>query len=131
MPVVALNPRQTFDDFWKAYPHPGNRGSKKDARKLFATLDAAMVIEGARLYAKWCGKPDQDWYHAQMATTWLRGEGWEGWIEQGDPDKVDEMKYRPPTAEETEVYKLAFQPVPKWVSRDNPIPLFIKDRARR
>lgn len=86
-----------FADFWKAYPHPRNRGSKADAEKLFNRLN---IDQRTRMEA---GLPrytahvnETEWYQAMQARRWLnpKSENWDAWAEAqpGEDADLEQLK---------------------------------------
>ena len=81
----------TFDTFWtKHYPHPRNRGSKKDACAIWnRTVKIPHdVCRAADAYAAYLRSPGEDWRpFPAMARTWLHGLCWEAWLETIEEDR--------------------------------------------
>lgn len=82
----------TFDEFWKSYPHPKNRGSKSHAEKLFNRLDMwdrGNMLQGLEKYKEYVA--ETEWYNAMQAQRWLNksAKNWQSWIDAKKGEDAD------------------------------------------
>ena len=81
-----------FDDFWKTYCHPKNRGSKVETERLFnrLTISQRCRLEAAvPVYARYCA--DNEWYQPMQARRFVnpRNENWDAWAEAKQGEDAD------------------------------------------
>ncbi len=77
--VVQLKQPAGFDAFWKAYPHPRNRGSKSNAEKTWSRYtpeQQGAAVKAVGIYKSYL--LESDWATAAMAQTWLNQKRFEG-----------------------------------------------------
>lgn len=82
----------TFEDFWKAWRHPKNRGSKLETERLFnkMTIGQRTRLEAAMpRYFAYCD--DNPWYQPMQARRFInpRNENWDGWAEAQKGEDAD------------------------------------------
>jgi hypothetical protein len=91
----STNAPPGFAEFWKTYPHYGNRSSTTACLKLWHDLQlepiAEKVISGVREHKKspdWTKKKGE---YVKGAQVWLRGRCWEDVVSvpEPDPDSLD------------------------------------------
>ena len=88
----SVKSKTPFEEFWEAYPHPVNRGSRKRAQKKFEKLDAEKVMAALVVYKTYANHPDQKgWYKTKAAEFWLSVDVWEGYLPDA-PAAVDMSK---------------------------------------
>lgn len=90
-----------FADFWTAYPHPKNRGSKAEAESLYDKLSLGQRIRmeaGLPKYAAYCA--ETEWYQPMQAQRWLNGkkENWQSWAEAEKGEDADISQIQRETA---------------------------------
>ena len=85
-----LNNRITYSDrfqnFWKRYPHPANRGGKPKAAASFEKLtesEQLAAIASCKPFSRHCA--DTAWYTPPMAQTFLNQARWENWNAEKTP----------------------------------------------
>lgn len=81
-----------FADFWKAYPHPKNRGSKAHAEELYGRLsitDRTDMLAGLARYSGYIN--GSDWQNAMQAERWLnkKKKNWQEWAEAEKGEDAD------------------------------------------
>lgn len=72
-----------FDTFWKAYPHPKNRGSKDKAMRLLSALTLGDMIEVERAIPGYKAHLDaSDWQVPMQAQRFLnrKDRNWRAFI---------------------------------------------------
>jgi len=86
-----------FPDFWKAYPHPKNRGSKAKAEQLYNALGVfqkADMLAGLEKYKAYVF--ETEWYQSMQAQRWLnpRAENWDSWAdaEKGEDGDIRQIQ---------------------------------------
>ena len=91
-----------FADFWKAWRHPKNRGSKAEAEQLFNALSLGQRIAmeaGMAPYFAYCD--ETEWYQPMQARRWLnkKKENWQSWAEAEAGEDADISQIQRETAE--------------------------------
>ena len=81
-----------FADFWKAYPHPKNRGSKAQAETLYGRLsitDRTDMLAGLEKYRTYLA--ETEWQQPMQAQRWLnkRARNWQSWIDAAQGEDAD------------------------------------------
>lgn len=86
-----------FADFWKAYPHPKNRGSKAHAEELYGRLsitDRVDMLGGLDRYREYINA--SDWQNAMQAERWLnkKKKNWQEWAlaEAGEDADISQIQ---------------------------------------
>lgn len=83
--VVQLKQPAAFEVFWKAYPHPRNRGSKSKAETYWGKFnddERASAVRAASSYRDYL--VESDWAPAAMCQTWLNQKRFEGQDDGGE-----------------------------------------------
>lgn len=81
-----------FADFWKAYPHPKNRGSRVETERLYGRLSMGQRVRleaALPVYARYCA--DTEWYQPMQARRFVnpRNENWDAWAEAKEGEDAD------------------------------------------
>lgn len=81
-----------FQDFWKAYRHPKNRGSKALAEKKFNALGIGLrtdMLAGLEKYQAYLA--ENAWNAPMQAQRWLNKstKNWQAWTEAEEGQDAD------------------------------------------
>ena len=69
-----------FEIFWALYPQRKGRNPKEPAARKFSKLsphEQQAAQSGAKAYAAWCRRENQNPQYIPQAVTWLNQRGWE------------------------------------------------------
>jgi hypothetical protein len=90
-----------FEDFWKNYPHPKNRGSKAHAEKLYGRLsvwERVEMLSGLGKYQAYLA--ENTWNAPMQAQRWLNKDkkNWQSWTEAAEGEDGDIRQIQQETA---------------------------------
>lgn len=86
----------SFDEFWRDYPHPKNRGSKPETRALWWKLskgDRDAALASLPVWRAFYAQSHNAWQSPPMASTFISGRRWTTPPDMSAPAKTERPEW--------------------------------------